>query len=247
MDNPVIFVDPDGNEVSMCCQGLKDVMSGVYSTLKAEVKETYDFITKDAWKSSTWKGVGNTIVAGVVAPGVPYSSKQKILTSVDNSIGTNSAGINQALKDSFDDTRNKLLNGNTKEKAAAATGIALLFAPSKIDDLGKLGKLADAITGINKKFSTGALKDVGGLEAVISSAAYYEKIGDQGAHIFNSIAGGHVFMDGNKRTASAFIQQYAKDNGLKLKVNADELKNLSSELAKGTKYSAEELSKKLFK
>ena len=245
-DNPLIYIDPDGNEISMCCQTLKDVMSGVYSTLRAEVKGTYDFVTSDAWKGSTWKALGNTALAGIVAPGVPYSSKQKILSKVDNSLGTNTVGINQALKDSFDEGKDQLFNGNAEERASVITGMALLFAPSKIDDLGKLSKLTNAITDINKKFSTGALKDVGGLEAVISSASYYEKVSDQGAHIFNSIAGGHVFMDGNKRTASAFIQQYAKYNGLKLKVDADGLQSLTSELAKGKKYNTTELSKKLF-
>lgn len=44
---------------------------------------------------------------------------------------------------------------------------------------------------------------------------YYETAAEQGASIFRSISGGHMFMNGNKRTAVAAFQSFAGQHGLK--------------------------------
>jgi len=106
--------------------------------------------------------------------------------------------------------------------------------------------IAEGITDINKAFSNGAQLNQGGLESAINSASYYDDIAQQGSSLFNSIVSGHIFTNGNKRTASEFITQFAKDNNLKINLDASQLKDLTSEIANGIKYSAEELAKKLF-
>jgi len=37
---------------------------------------------------------------------------------------------------------------------------------------------------------------------------YYETAAEQGASIFRSISGGHIFMNGNNRTAVAAFQSF---------------------------------------
>jgi len=83
--------------------------------------------------------------------------------------------------------------------------------------------------------------------SVVNSASYYEKITDQGSAIFNSLVGTHVFDNGNKRTASQFITEFAAQNNLSLSLDAKGLEKLSTEIADGVKFTAEELSTLLFK
>jgi len=106
--------------------------------------------------------------------------------------------------------------------------------------------LAEGITDINKAFSNGSQLNKGGLESAINSASYYDDVAEQGSSLFNSIVKGHIFTNGNKRTASEFITNFAKDNNLNINLNASQLKDLTSEIANGVKYNAEELAKKLF-
>lgn len=39
LNNPVIFIDPDGNEVEMCCDGLKQYLSDVWDGVSSRAKE----------------------------------------------------------------------------------------------------------------------------------------------------------------------------------------------------------------
>lgn len=44
LNNPIIFVDPDGNEVEMCCDGLKNYLSGIWTGVSNKAK---DFVSVD--------------------------------------------------------------------------------------------------------------------------------------------------------------------------------------------------------
>lgn len=108
------------------------------------------------------------------------------------------------------------------------------------------------IKDINNKYNPGAEELNGGaLSSAISSASRYENVTDQGSAIFNSIVG-HMFYNGNKRTATEFITAFAKSNNLKFNLTTEDLQKLTTKMAKsvdegGVRYTPEELSKILFK
>ena len=110
----------------------------------------------------------------------------------------------------------------------------------RIDDVTGL------VTDLNKKYSNGVQLTPGKLESAINSASYYSKVSEQGIAVFNSLVKGHIFENGVKRTASDFITKFAKGNGLTLKLDAQGLQNLTTELATGTVYEIDELAKLLF-
>jgi len=218
--------------------------------------------------------VGNAFVGHTMLPTNDYSSGSSVKTNdrkyliseklvAKNTMVTGYPGqaLDEAVTAGIQWIGSKLTGSDvskgTSENIQLGTNL-LIFITSK----GKNGKagaelteqflkkngddLADGITGINKKFSSGAQLNEGGLESAINSASYYDDIAEQGTSVFNSIVKGHVFTNGNKRTASEFITQFAKDNNLKINLNASQLKDLTSDMANGVKSSIEDLSKKIF-
>jgi len=259
LNNPIILTDPDGN-----CEWCKNVLKGSLNVIKNEVVGTLKTIGTIAITlrgdssgaqarqdvANMAKGLGN-LALGVAVSGstIPGHVDVGNLIATDQALGTNTFGAMGALANSIDQFSNDLTSGDAERVSGAITSAALFLLPSKIDDVGKLGRFADNLTGINKKFSTGAVKDKGGLEAAISSAGYYDDVGEQGSHIFNSIAGGHIFDNGNKRTASEFIKEFANEHNLNLKLDDDGLKALTSEIGShkgGLKYTTEEINNLLF-
>jgi RHS repeat-associated protein len=144
MNNPVLFVDPDGNVVEICCDELKSALKGVGATLWGEVTGTYEFLTNDAWNSEIWQGLGN-VALGIIVSGVTNTpggmSNPATLYATDATLGTNTTDAMAAVNESLDSWGNDLVNGNTEQKAAALTSAALFFTPGKLDDLGRLAKL----------------------------------------------------------------------------------------------------------
>lgn len=74
---------------------------------------------------------------------------------------------------------------------------------------------AEEIISINKATEGGGVLLNSNPATAISSAMYYEKTAEQGAAIFSSISNGHMFLDGNKRTAIATFVSFAEKMGLK--------------------------------
>mgnify|MGYP001800109119 CR=1 FL=1 len=142
------------------------------------------------------------------------------------------------------------LKGDEESSASYAAGMFIPFVGGSVLKGGsklysRVDEFAGIITSINRKYSNGSELSSGALNSVVNSASYYDNVQDQGSAIFNSIVG-HVFENGNKRTASDFITQFATDNNLKLKLDADGLKKLTGEIANGKTYSTEELTKIIF-
>ena len=104
--------------------------------------------------------------------------------------------------------------------------INFLLNQVNIDDF------VDEIILINKKYSNGQLLNGNPLSA-INSALYYENVVDQGASIFRSIAHGHMFGNGNKRTAVDMIKSFAKKANITIKKSDNELLDLASKVATG--------------
>lgn len=62
-------------------------------------------------------------------------------------------------------------------------------------------KLADT----NKKFSTGAIVNRGSLEFALSAAIKSKNWQEQVSYVIRALLCDHVFEDGNKRTAAAYL------------------------------------------
>jgi hypothetical protein len=64
LNNPVIFVDPDGNEVEMCCDGLKAfVLTSVDNTFGADYRNQYDN-GSTAYHNGVMSAHGTSITVG---------------------------------------------------------------------------------------------------------------------------------------------------------------------------------------
>ena len=68
------------------------------------------------------------------------------------------------------------------------------------------------------------VRDLGLLESALARprSGYYSSISEQAAALLQSLAGNHVFVDGNKQMAIAATAVFLRMNGYKLEVNADE-------------------------
>lgn len=75
---------------------------------------------------------------------------------------------------------------------------------------------------------------------------YYETAAEQGASIFRSISRGHMFMNGNKRTAVAAFQSFAKQHGLTT-VSQQQMMNVATQVATGKVTDVSQIAKMLIK
>ncbi|MBI2575573.1 Fic family protein [Candidatus Woesearchaeota archaeon] len=67
---------------------------------------------------------------------------------------------------------------------------------------------------INKKFDKGVIINIGSLEFAISAAKKSKNWQEQLAFIVRAVVNDHVFADGNKRTAAAYIMAVLEERKL---------------------------------
>jgi RHS repeat-associated protein len=92
---------------------------------------------------------------------------------------------------------------------------------------------ADEIVAFNRMTEGEGVLMNGHPVSAINSAMYYETPALQGAAIFRSISHGHMFLNGNKRTAVAAFQLFAKQHGIKT-VSKSKMMNIANKVATGT-------------
>jgi len=80
----------------------------------------------------------------------------------------------------------------------------------------------------------------------INSALYYENVGEKGASFFRSISGGHMFIDGNKRTVVSVFEIFARQNNLNT-VGRTQMLNVSGKVATGQVSEVSEIARMLIK
>ncbi|WP_229359563.1 type II toxin-antitoxin system death-on-curing family toxin [Flectobacillus major] len=105
---------------------------------------------------------------------------------------------------------------------------------------------ADEIIAINKTTEGGGRLLSTTPLSVINSAIYYETAAEQGSSIFRSIIKNHMFYDGNKRTAVAAFQSFAKQHGLTT-VSQQQMMNVANQVATGHVTEILQISKLLLK
>jgi YD repeat-containing protein len=80
----------------------------------------------------------------------------------------------------------------------------------------------------------------GDVETVLANMSYRDGFNDQAAVAIRDIAGRHLFNDGNKRTAQAFVEQFAERNGVA--IDRERLRIIIDQAAQGRIRSIEEIS-----
>lgn len=76
-----------------------------------------------------------------------------------------------------------------------------------------LGVSADELRDLNKSFG-GSMQINSTVEAVFQSALYVPSFWEKVAIVVRSIAGGHLFDNGNKRTAFESVKLFRKRNNI---------------------------------
>jgi hypothetical protein len=191
-NNPIRFVDPDGRAPQECCPDLVKAFKGIYGSVKSEVVGTYNFITSDAYKSETWKGAGNMLLGSMAMSGPAGNIGNAY--ALDAQFGTNSVGAVQGMTASMESFGNDLTSGDVQKTAGAITTAALFFAPSKLDDLAKIGKLSkvdnvlkETLTSTGNITSKTVLNSSEALEAGIRHVgSNYSEIGNKGSGVYRS-------------------------------------------------------------
>ena len=71
---------------------------------------------------------------------------------------------------------------------------------------------------------TAGVRDLGALAAALTrpQLGYYDTIVEEAAALFESIAIGHPFLDGNKRLAFAVMDVFLRLNGMRIEARADD-------------------------
>ncbi|MCF6252011.1 MAG: RHS domain-containing protein [Methylococcaceae bacterium] len=152
--------------------------------------------------------------------------------------------IGLAVYDTYDTASTVFDSCSSGQEKAIAGGLFIAGALlpgggySKLDDIGVGG-----ITAINK--SIGGLADGSPIlgkdvSTVLANAAYHEGDVNKAASVIRDIAGGHLFKDGNKRTAQALIES------LNLKgVSSNQIRNAIDGTANGTLKNVDDIAKAL--
>ena len=91
---------------------------------------------------------------------------------------------------------------------------------------------ADEIMDINRRFSDGILLN-GSPATAINSALYHENVVHQACAIFKSISRGHMFSNGNKRTAVEMFKSFANKSGIEVNLTDNELLDIATKVATG--------------
>ncbi len=141
------------------------------------------------------------------------------------------AAAKELVKDTIEDKIDDMLG---------VPGLSSLGKASKsVDDI--LGKLnVDDIAAINKRFSDGVTMHGKDISTVLHNASYREGAVNQAASVIRDIAGGHLFNNGNKRTAQALVES------LNLKgVSSSQIRNVIDQVGKGTLKDVDDIARAL--
>ncbi len=109
-----------------------------------------------------------------------------------------------------------------------------------------LKSFADDIFKFNKATDGGGVLLNGNPASAIHLAIYYETTAQQGASIFRSISHGHMFMNGNKRTAVAALQAFARQHELKT-VSQQQMMNVVVKVSTGQVTDVSQIAKMLIR
>lgn len=99
---------------------------------------------------------------------------------------------------------------------------------------------ADEVDAINRSFG-GLTKYSGSPGNTLISASYYNSFWGKTAVIIRDIAGGHMYNNGNKRTAQAVVERILERNNIVSGPTSAELRSIIDRVAKGQLADVEEI------
>ena len=262
-NNPIMFVDPDGMLSVSSLQEMWDNTSGS-STWTNSGNGTFDGGEDDPKKKNPRKAgskpagmsEAESLKAHVTIDGKKYHKNTTNNFAVFGNFLNSLAGgdddyfVEHKEYNSADDrfiheavnTSAGALAGGVIGKVAGK-GFGMLFSKSKAFNP---TSFADEIVSINAGTEGGGVLLNGSPSSAINSAMYYDTAAEQGASIFRSISHGHMFVDGNKRTAVQAFMYFAKQNGLKT-VPVQQIYNIANKVATGQITEVSQISKMLVK
>ncbi len=97
----------------------------------------------------------------------------------------------------------------------------------------------DQITALNKQFSNGLTIPGKDVSTVLANASYREGGINQAASVIRDIAGGHLFQNGNKRTAQALVESF------NLGVDSKTLRGVIDQVGQGNLRNVDDIAKAL--
>ena len=133
--------------------------------------------------------------------------------------------------------------GLAKAGDIADFGEASLKVLRQSDSLGGFAKgiSIDEITAINKQFSSGATL-TGDVSTVLANAANRDGFYNKSASIIRDIAGGHLFENGNKRTAQAVVESLMQRNAIRSGPSSAQLRSIVNQVGKGNLKNVDDIS-----
>lgn len=152
-NNPVNFVDPDGN-----CPSCWEFTKGVGRGVSSGAQGTWNFLTNDAWKADTWKATGNFVLGAAISGSSPGAAAS--LPAIDAALGTNTQGAMQAVNQAIEEGVDKFVNGSAGDRGEVAGqalwGVFEAVIGSKgagaITKAGTATKLASKVDDVTKVY-----------------------------------------------------------------------------------------------
>ncbi|MFT4626110.1 MAG: YD repeat-containing protein [Myxococcota bacterium] len=124
--------------------------------------------------------------------------------------------------------------GAIAERAGLPGGRASKAAARGAPELGGFAKgvAPDEIAKINRGFG-GSVELGGSVDAVLASASFHDGFFKKAAVVVRGIAHGHLFDNGNKRTANAVLNLLRSRNGVTTGASASETRQVINQVATG--------------
>ncbi len=168
-NNPIYNIDIDGKEGAPYLGGfIKEHCSVCYSALEGvgdELKNSYHFVTRDAWKASTWKNAGEFLNETALSMStVKIANTPMVDAATDNF-------INNVIKG----------DANTRTKFVAQTATSLLLAKGA-------GEAVEGLSALNKVAATNYLSATGDLASFKNVEGFSLRMGTDDYVYHNSLA-----------------------------------------------------------
>lgn len=106
-----------------------------------------------------------------------------------------------------------------------------------------LGVTTDEVQGMNRRF--GGAMEFRSLEGVFASADHYPSFWLKVAAVVRGIAGGHLFDNGNKRTAFELVKLFVWRNGIALRPPEHVFRRAITDIATGKMHDTHEIARAL--
>ncbi|SHM01939.1 RHS repeat-associated core domain-containing protein [Chryseobacterium polytrichastri] len=269
VNNPIMFIDPDGNETvytGEAAQAMVRAMQMNMSTSSENYFSGFNFTqygaddpkTKNARKAGSSSGMSEkeSLKTLVTIDGKKYHKNTGNLgAQIGNAVNSFFGGDDDYFVEhkEYNSANDRFIHEAVNISAGALAGgiigkvagkgFGMLFSKSKVFNP---TSFADEIVSINVGTEGGGVLLNGSPSSAINSAMYYDTAAEQGASIFRSISHGHMFVDGNKRTAVQAFMYFAKQNGLKT-VPVQQIYNIANKVATGQITEVSQISKMLIK